>query len=387
MSLINFSNRQSRSAFFNFLGKFGPYVLGVVFLVLLVFFFSSNVLNLRAATYNWIQTIWSGGASSAVANHGTNQTGWTFYNSKDTNLKINSNTLQIATSSGAPVTENTNASFEAGAVSNAYVLNNSVVMQKPIGANCSTAAECGSNYCDSGTLTCQIPPVACDGSNGTLVCGNLCTYQGDVYNTVQIGTQCWFADNLRTTVYPNGSVITKGDPNDPGHGGTTFGTSATAYYSCPSNFNHSGEDCSAAGGTKKLGMYYQWNTVMNGASYVATGQGPQGICPTGWHVPTDDKTTNSDIGLLLSAVDNISGCTGNEATCLRSGGASGFDFPWSGYRTADGWYWDPSQYAQMWTASQDQPGGWWRWDDLSGPTVSRKNSNDMAMPVRCVRNY
>jgi len=380
-------SRTTYSALFNFLKKFKFYIFGTILLVLVLFLFSHNILNIEAATFDWIQTTWSGGPSSAVANHNENQSGWTFFSSKSSNLSTSNNQLKISMITGATKTDDTDADFETGTFSNAYVASNSVIMKKPINATCSTNEECASDYCTGSPATCQIPPVACDGSTGTLHCGNLCTYQGQVYGTVQIGTQCWLADNLRTTTYPDGSPITKG----PAGYGAAFGDNTTAYYSCPSNLtssgNTDGEDCTAAGGSLKLGMYYQWKAAMNGAAAVASGQGPQGICPNGWHIPTDDGTTNSDIGLLLSAVDNISGCSGNEATCLRSGGASGFNFPWSGYRTDDGYYWKRAGNAIFWTASSGSSAGYVRVENLDSNTVTHQDSQPEAMPVRCVRNY
>ena len=58
-------------------------------------------------------------------------------------------------------------------------------------------------------------------------CGEAITYAGVGYSTVQIGDQCWFAENLRTTTYRNGDAI----PQNLGLG-SWFATSsgAMAFY-------------------------------------------------------------------------------------------------------------------------------------------------------------
>ncbi len=366
------------------------YIFGFLVVVSLVFLVFNSHLNIRAATFGWIQASWSGGASTtAVATHANDQSGWTFFKSKSSNLNTINNELKISMVAGTTRTENTDADFSAGSSTNAYVANNSVIMLKPINATCSTKTECASDYCVGTPTTCQIPPVECDGTTGTLTCGNICTYKGDIYHTVQIGTQCWLADNLRTTVYPDGSPITKG----PITNGTAFGDSTTAYYSCPVTPAGVtvGEDCAAAGGADNLGMYYQWYAAMNGATTVTTGPGPQGICPNNWHLPTDDSSTgsltvNSDFGLLINTVSGMSGCSGSEATCLRSGGASGFNFPWTGYRYTDGWYMPRAGNARFWVASNHYSFGSPIIENISGTTVSILDGNNGGMSVRCVRN-
>ena len=85
------------------------------------------------------------------------------------------------------------------------------------------------------------------------------TYEGQVYNTVQIGTQCWFKENLNIGTRINGAL-------EQSNNGTI---EKYCYNDLESN-------CNIYGGL------YQWNEMMQ---YVTT-EGVQGICPTGWHIPT-----------------------------------------------------------------------------------------------------
>ncbi|MCX6271662.1 MAG: hypothetical protein NTU44_10655 [Bacteroidetes bacterium] len=85
-------------------------------------------------------------------------------------------------------------------------------------------------------------------------------YGGQTYNTVKIGSQCWLKENLNIGTMINSS-------NYQSNNGTI-----EKY--CYSNDL---SKCTIYGGL------YQWNEMM---AYT-TIEGGQGICPTGWHIPTD----------------------------------------------------------------------------------------------------
>jgi len=95
----------------------------------------------------------------------------------------------------------------------------------------------------------------CDGQN-------IIDYSGQVYNLVEIGYQCWFKENLNIGTRINGS-------QDQQNNGTI-----EKY--C---YNDNESYCDEYGGL------YQWDEAMQ---YV-TSQGAQGICPDGWHIPTDGE--------------------------------------------------------------------------------------------------
>ena len=94
-------------------------------------------------------------------------------------------------------------------------------------------------------------------------------FDGNVYNTVQIGDQCWMKENLRTTHYADGTSIALG----------SGASSTTPYY-----YN----DESSTTPLTYRGYHYNWMAVMHGAaSSNANPSGVQGVCPMGWHVPSD----------------------------------------------------------------------------------------------------
>ncbi|MBQ7489637.1 MAG: hypothetical protein IJT51_03860 [Bacteroidales bacterium] len=115
-------------------------------------------------------------------------------------------------------------------------------------------------------------------------------YDGNVYSTVQIGTQCWMRDNLRTTHYAGGGSLTLS---------SNYNTS-TAYYYYPGNLQEN---------VAIYGLVYNWPAVMNGSSSTDNGQ-VQGVCPSGWHVPTNSEWTT-----LINNVQAVSDnwCSNNSS--------------------------------------------------------------------------
>ena len=92
---------------------------------------------------------------------------------------------------------------------------------------------------------------------------------GNIYSTVQIGTQCWMRENLRTTHYSDGDEIP--------FSSSTYVESAHYFY--PGG-NANNEEA--------YGLLYNWNAAMHGANFTnnSAPTGVQGICPDGWHLPS-----------------------------------------------------------------------------------------------------
>ncbi len=96
---------------------------------------------------------------------------------------------------------------------------------------------------------------------------------GNIYNTVKIGDQCWMKENLRTTRYADGTFI-------------PLSTGGSEKKACRYNPNND------AGNVPMYGYLYNWYAVMHDASSSSSNpSGIQGICPTGWHVPSDAEWT------------------------------------------------------------------------------------------------
>ncbi|MBT3208234.1 MAG: T9SS type A sorting domain-containing protein [Bacteroidetes bacterium] len=101
-------------------------------------------------------------------------------------------------------------------------------------------------------------------------------FDGNVYNTVQIGNQCWMKENLKTMHYEDGSALVDGT----GIGSIPWGNT-TKYY-----FDYNDDTLN----TLVYGKLYTWAAVMNGeSSSDLVPSGVQGICPNGWHVPSKQE--------------------------------------------------------------------------------------------------
>ncbi len=126
-------------------------------------------------------------------------------------------------------------------------------------------------------------------------------YDSNVYNTVQIGNQCWMKENLRTTHYADGTAISAGFSISPYSGNVYFQSS----YTEPYYYDYSNEILPL----ESRGYLYNWSAVMNGEpSSASNPSGVQGICPTGWHVPSNAEWTQ-----LIDFVGSIPAylCTGS----------------------------------------------------------------------------
>ncbi|MBP7850777.1 MAG: hypothetical protein KA053_10930 [Lentimicrobiaceae bacterium] len=120
---------------------------------------------------------------------------------------------------------------------------------------------------------------------------------GQEYPTVQIGTQCWMAKNL------NIGIMIDGSSNQANN-------STIEKYCYNNDVNH----CATYGGL------YQWDEMMG---YTTT-PGTQGLCPTGWHVPTDEEWCTLTTNLDPTVGCNVWGFSGTDAGGKMK--ATGFDY-------------------------------------------------------------
>ncbi|MEN8191769.1 MAG: FISUMP domain-containing protein [Bacteroidota bacterium] len=81
-------------------------------------------------------------------------------------------------------------------------------------------------------------------------------FDGNVYNTVTIGNQVWLKENIKSTHYSDGTEIPE----------------VVSYDNSSSNANI-------------YGRLYTWNAAMKNSTEEKT----QGVCPCGWHVPSDEE--------------------------------------------------------------------------------------------------
>jgi uncharacterized protein (TIGR02145 family) len=154
-------------------------------------------------------------------------------------------------------------------------------------------------------------------------------YDGNIYQTVTIGNQIWMVENLKVTHYSDGTPISCGTglgQIDP------FDSSRYYFYynDNPSYINN-------------YGLLYTWITAMNRTNGSETNPSSlQGVCPSGWHIPSDAEWQELEIFLGMDSImaknpscwesDRIN----NLAELLKVGGTSGFEAKYSGNRDIDG---------------------------------------------------
>ena len=228
-------------------------------------------------------------------------------------------------------------------------------------------------------------------------CGTVTDYDGNTYQTIYIGAQCWMKENLKTTHYSNGAVIPEG-----GNG------SSGKYY-----FKYDHNDANKA----KYGLLYTWEAVMNGAgSSNNNPSGIQGICPSGWHVPSTSEWCELE-NYVEPGIDVTCSSTGFRgsmakklakpelwATYTQNSFAPGYwsidttGFDESGFSALPaGRYYYYSSYflylnynAYFWSCSTTSGGSvYYRYMDYSESGVGMNTTsspNVYAYSVRCVKN-
>lgn len=182
------------------------------------------------------------------------------------------------------------------------------------------------------------------------------TYHGQTYNTVLIGNQCWMKENLN------------------------YETENSVCY------DNNQSNCDI------YGRLYNWNTIMNGeASSNSVPSGVQGICPNGWHVPSDAEWI-----LLFNQLGGEEIAGGK----LKEGGTShwhspntgatnesGFTALPSGKRTVSGGFSSIGEMVWFWTSSQTGKSAWTPALGYNSGSVNHGYStNNFGLSLRCVKD-
>ncbi len=197
-----------------------------------------------------------------------------------------------------------------------------------------------------------------------LPCGQAIVLYGSVtYHSVSIGSQCWLKENLNIGTRIAGSQ--NQNPSDPG---------IEKY--C---FNDDEANCSVYGGL------YQWDEAMRSS----VTPGAQGICPNGWHIPSDAEWT---VLTTFLGGDSIAGTPMKSNTGWYNNGngtnTSGFTGLPGGYRGNDANFNNLTQLGFFWTSTQgDASDAWNRKLNYDTAVVTKYDSfKTDGFSIRCIRN-
>jgi len=219
-----------------------------------------------------------------------------------------------------------------------------------------------------------------------LICGGKTQVKdagGTAYPIVRIGEQCWMAKNLD---YDNG-CSSNGWEN-------STDTGWCGYYE--------------GGPFTDEGLLYQWSAAMDGA----TTEGAQGICPDGWHIPSDDDWLeleiqicgyigNSDCATTFTTTTDYRGDGEGSAMATSTAlwgagdlendsdfGTSGLDVLPAGYRYfASGDYNARGNFAALWSSTELGSDAWRRYLNYDSTGINRYNLDKAnGWSVRCLRD-
>jgi uncharacterized protein (TIGR02145 family) len=214
-------------------------------------------------------------------------------------------------------------------------------------------------------------------STGTPIPGTRCPgtpsvtdIDGNMYHTVQIGNQCWTQSNLKVSKYRNGDNIPTGLSNTAWQS-TTAGAYAI-YNNDPVNDG-------------LYGKLYNHYAVTDS----------RGLCPTGWHVPTDGEWSTLEAFLGGSSV--AGGALKSTATQPTPGGwnspnvgatnSSGFSAGPGGLRDYNGDFINDGSDGLWWSSSLSGTIAWFRVLNSNVGNISRFNLNrSRGFSVRCLRD-
>lgn len=198
--------------------------------------------------------------------------------------------------------------------------------------------------------------------------------EGNMYNVIIIGSQTWMAENLKTTKLNDNTSI----PDVPDDS-TWVHLSTPAYCWLRNDIQYK----------NVYGALYNWYTVETGK-----------LCPSGWHVPTDDeyKTLELTLGMAANQLDLLEWRGTDQGSRMKSKtgwadgengtNTSGFSALPGGYRWAKtGAFNGIGMITYWWSSENSTDYGWYRRLDGTESGVYRSaTSKEGGKYIRCVKD-
>jgi uncharacterized protein (TIGR02145 family) len=188
---------------------------------------------------------------------------------------------------------------------------------------------------------------------------------GAEFETIQIGDQIWMAENLNVDHYRNGDLIleVKGASE-----WRSLTNGAWCYYN------------SASEGDASYGKLYNWYTVVD----------DRGLCPPGWHVPSDKdwKILEKFLGDHNQPGGHLKSSLGWKYPNTEGRNIAGFSAMPGGYRFGNGIYYDLGSYGYWWTNSSfGSNNAWTRKLEYNTSDIIRSyQMKEMGFNVRCIKD-
>ena len=210
------------------------------------------------------------------------------------------------------------------------------------------------------------------------------TIDGYTYKTIKIGEQEWFAENLKTTVYANGEAIphslSDADWTSTASGAMAFDTATGAMAFDENILRNSG--------------LYNWYAVDDA----------RGLCPSGWHVPSDNEwmamidylggdsvagghMKTEHAWHYVSWNSDNRGIVGKDTYHTGNGtNSSGFSGLPAGQRDPDGYLDVPGGSSSWWSSTSDGINAWEFSLHAKNEDVKRVDVHpNYGFPVRCLK--
>lgn len=227
------------------------------------------------------------------------------------------------------------------------------------------------NYSDGYNPNFMIRIIANDETPDGNNCGNLyfeggpnTDGNGAYYNTIVIGTQCWMKENLNVGITVPGSI-------------NQTNNSIIEKY-CFGDYPAS---CTTLG----YGGLYQWDEAMQ---YVTTA-GTQGICPTGWHIPTEQEfaTLSAFVAGDGNELKKVGLHSANDGAGTNT---SGFSALFGGFRSNDGAWREGDNSFYSWISKEyvdnTSFADYRRLDYNSSTFFLIHNWKSFGLSVRCIQD-
>ena len=205
--------------------------------------------------------------------------------------------------------------------------------------------------------------------------GEISDIDGNIYQIKTIGSQIWMIENLKVSKFNEGSIIPLVQENLEWNS-----TTSGAYCTYDNN---------------KYGKLYNFYAVADNRK----------LCPSGWHVPTDDEWKKLEIhlGMTQTQADNSglrgtieggalkqSGCSPEGWDCYNIGAtnSTGFSALAGGYRYDNGIFSNIRESAYFWSVTEsDGATAWNRSLSKDNSQIGRLNvKKGFAFSVRCVKD-